>query len=147
MSPLTPVVYPLFPPLFPLVCSSRRMTLLHSLTLLGIFPLQGKMASISFPLLPSDCKASWCILSLILRFGSVRFPVRPTVWLRRSRPALLRPLKYSTFQSPAWNEESRLTLSWRWSRKTRNSLFPPPVSESLLADKFDEYGYTFLAPR
>ena len=25
--------------------------------------------------------------------------------------------------------------------------FLPPVSESLLADKFDEYGFTFIAPR
>lgn len=80
LSLLTPVVQPLSPPLFPLVCSSRWMPLLPSLTLLGIFPLQGKMASIYFHFFP-DCKASWCVLSLIWSLGSSHFPVRPKIYV------------------------------------------------------------------
>uniref|UniRef100_A0A3Q3LVU5 Calcium channel, voltage-dependent, alpha 2/delta subunit 1a n=1 Tax=Mastacembelus armatus TaxID=205130 RepID=A0A3Q3LVU5_9TELE len=39
------------------------------------------------------------------------------------------------------------TITQAKCKETHNSSYLSPVSESLLADKFDEYGYTFIAPR
>uniref|UniRef100_A0A4W6CHR4 Calcium channel, voltage-dependent, alpha 2/delta subunit 1a n=1 Tax=Lates calcarifer TaxID=8187 RepID=A0A4W6CHR4_LATCA len=41
----------------------------------------------------------------------------------------------------------RATIGDTITQETHNTLYLSPVSESLLADKFDEYGYTFIAPR
>lgn len=49
----------------------------------------------------------------------------------------------------AYNDQADLNLSRVNLHGSRipYSVFLSPVSESLLADKFDEYGYTFIAPR
>lgn len=49
----------------------------------------------------------------------------------------------------AYNDQADLNLSNMNLQESRihYSVFLSTVSESLLADKFDEYGYTFIAPR